>query len=214
MPGKGGYEVLEELRSDPETSGLRIFILSNLGQDKEVEDGKMAGADDYLIKANLTPEQLTERVRSTLAHTPKGRQGDESEDKEDEPMPEPPHSGTRILLIEDDQNLQEMYALRLRQDGHHVSTAGNGAWGLRLANDHDYDVIIMDMMMPAMQGYELLDKMRAESRNRKTPVIVISNSAQDKDVEDAKRHGVSAYFLKSQTTPAKLSKEVDHLLNT
>lgn len=212
MPGKDGYEVLEEMRSDPVTKNLRIYILSNLGQEDEVEQGKAAGADDFLVKANLTPEQLTAKVKEALAMPPGGKIGATLKDNNEEEQKQP-HQDKQILLIEDDSTLQEMYALRLRQDGCHVSTAGNGAWGLRLANDKKFDLIVMDMMMPAMHGYELLDKIRKESVNKDTPVIVVSNSAQDKDIQEAKSHGAVAYFLKSQITPAKLSKEAANLLS-
>jgi len=213
MPGIDGYETLEELKSDPSTKYIRVFILTNLGQDQEVKKGQATEAEEYLVKANLTPEQLASKVKTALAS------GSESKTRtatgKEASAPETDnqiHDGRQVLLLEDDKSLQEMYALRLRQDGCHVSTAGNGAWGYRLARDKEFDVIVLDIMMPALNGYGFMDKVRQSSRNRKTPIIVVSNSAQEADIREAKDHGADSYFLKSRITPAKLSKEVDRLL--
>ena len=67
LPQKDGYQVLEELKQDENTKDITVIILSNLGQSAEVKKGKEGGADDYLIKANLTPGQLVEKIEKKLS---------------------------------------------------------------------------------------------------------------------------------------------------
>jgi CheY-like chemotaxis protein len=206
MPGMDGFEVLKILRADPETKSLKIFVFSNLGQEDEIERGLQEGADKYLIKANLTPGQLLEKIEEALAEERKQNKTDKKiktvVKKEKQ----------KILLIEDENDIIAMYDLSLRQAGFEIDIARNGAWGLKLARANKYDLITMDVVMPAMNGVELLRKLREESLHSNIPIIVLSNSAQDQDIAEAKKNGATAYLLKAKITPANLVKEIKKYL--
>jgi len=81
----------------------------------------------------------------------------------------------------------------------------------QIAQEKKFDIIVMDMMMPAMNGYEMLTKIKKDSINKKTPTIVISNSAQDDDIENAIKDGADKYLIKSSITPPKLIAEIEAL---
>ncbi len=66
MPGVGGFEVLEEVKGDPDTKDIPIVILSNLGQKSEVEKGLDMGAEDFLIKAHFTPREIIKKIKETI----------------------------------------------------------------------------------------------------------------------------------------------------
>jgi DNA-binding response OmpR family regulator len=200
MPGLDGFEVLRILRSDPLTENLKIFVFSNLGQEDEIERGLQEGADQYLIKANLTPEQLLNKIEEAL---------DEKKKKE---TAKAKNGMPKVLLIEDENDIIAMYDLSLRRAGFAIDIARNGAWGLKLARTKKYNLIIMDVVMPAMSGIELLKKLREESLQTDVPIIVLSNSAQDKDIKEAQERGAAAYLLKAKITPANLVKEIKKYL--
>jgi len=210
-----GFDVLRILRSDPRTENLKIFIFSNLGQDDEIERGLQEGADKYLIKANLTPAQLLIKIQEVFTDD---RKIEVKEDKKRNKnnfsslKQEVRGSAAKILLIEDENDIITMYDLCLNQEGYSVEIARNGAWGLKLAREKQFDLIVMDMVMPAMSGLELLKKIKAESLHQNIPILVVSNSAQDKDVEEAKNNGATDYLIKSLLTPAKLIKEIKKYL--
>jgi DNA-binding response OmpR family regulator len=201
MPDLNGFEVLRILRSDPLTENLKIFVFSNLGQEDEVERGLQEGADKYLIKANLTPGQLLGKIEETMTE---GERGKEAINAKNEKQ--------KVLLIEDENDIITMYDLSLRRAGFEIDIARNGAWGLKLARTKKYDLIIMDVIMPAMSGIELLRKLREESLQPEVPIIILSNSAQDKDIKEAREHGATAYLLKAKITPANLVKEIKKYL--
>ncbi len=67
LPGIGGFEVLVQIKNNPNLSKIPVIILSNLGQQEDVERGLKLGAVDYLIKANLTPREIIEKINNTLA---------------------------------------------------------------------------------------------------------------------------------------------------
>lgn len=214
MPGIDGFETLRILRSTPETQNTKIFVFSNLGQDDEIERGMQEGADKYLIKANLTPGQLLTKVEETFAEI-KQKKNDVSNHKgaNISSLKKTVENGAkRVLLIEDENDIIAMYDLCLNQEGYNVDIARNGAWGLKLAREQKYDLIIMDMVMPAMSGLELLKKIREESLQPNVPILVLSNSAQDKDIDEAKECGANDYLLKSLTTPTTLMKEIKKYL--
>lgn len=118
----------------------------------------------------------------------------------------------KVLLIEDEEVLAEMYQLALGKAGFHVELARNGAWGVKLANGENFDIIILDMLMPAMHGHEAIEKLKNDDRTKDIPVVVLSNSAQDEDINKAKELGVAAYLLKAHVTPSKVVSEIKRIL--
>lgn len=212
MPKLNGYEVLKALRSHEVTKNLKVFMLSNLGQSDEIKDALDKGADGYFIKANLTPGQLCDNVHKILSgETLQGKRGmiikreeKETQRKEDR--------GISVLLIEDQEEIINMYKMRLESDGFNVTIAKNGAWGLKMSKEKKFDIIIMDVLMPAMNGVEMLKEIKKESANMDVPIVVVSNSAQDQDISDAKSAGATSFLLKSQITPGKLIKEIEKQL--
>lgn len=199
MPTMDGYEALEKIRKDKKIKNLKVCILSNLGQADEIERSIKIGVEGFLIKANLTPSQLVENVYKLLA----GEKLTKSRKKQ---------NNKSVLLIEDEDDIIEMYNMHLIKDGYDVGMAKNGAWGLKLAQEKKFDIIAMDMTMPAMNGYTMLKEIRKKSKNTDTPILVLSNSAQDEDVEKAMKYGATSYLLKSNITPSKLSKEIKKII--
>lgn len=214
MPKMNGFQVLEQLQEKNLLEGLRVYVLSNLSQKEEIEKGVSLGAEGFLIKASLTPTQIADFVHDVFQNKKKVTKNISVKEKDAESkIKQEEKNGLKILLIEDEKAIADMYEMRLQKAGFEVELAGNGAWGLKMAHKMRYDLIIMDIMMPAMNGCEMLKKIKKESLNHDVPVIVLSNSAQDKDIEEAKQCGAVGYLLKSKITPVKLIKEAKKVLN-
>jgi len=101
-----------------------------------------------------------------------------------------------------------MYQARLEREGMFVQPSMNGAWGLNMAKKRKFDVIIMDMNMPAMNGFQAIVKIRENKKNTKTLIMVLSNSAQDAEITKAKKLGADVFLVKSRITPSRLVKEI------
>ena len=220
IPGIDGYQVLKKLKAGKDTKNIKVYILSNLGQSQEINKGFTNGADGYLIKASLTPSQLLNNIKNIFAGKTVGLKRKRFEDKENnssfrkvsgKPGPKMDKK-VDILVVEDEEAIADMYKIGLEKEGYRVEIAKNGAWGLKLAKDKKFAVIVLDMVMPAMKGHEAIRELKAGDETKNVPIIVLSNSAQDDDIREAKKIGVSRYLLKSQITPAKLTKEVKRLL--
>ncbi|MFH1427909.1 MAG: response regulator [Patescibacteria group bacterium] len=213
LPGMDGYEVLEKLKQDKSTKDIKVYILSNLGQKEEIDRGLAAGAEGYFIKANLTPSQLVANIEKIFSGKAAGikKKNQKNGDKK-VVAANTKINGKSVLLIEDQKAIVEMYKLRLEKDGYRVEVARNGAWGIKLAKNNKFDIIVMDMVMPAMNGYDAIEILRADNQTKNVPIIILSNSAQDKDIAKAKKLGATSYLLKSKITPSKLVKEIKKII--
>jgi len=216
MPIMNGFQALEAIRNDQETKNLLVVILSNLGQQEELKAGIEKGANAFLIKASLTPNDLVVKARELLSMEKKNVVDREVvyNDQGNTEVVKAEHNGMDILFIEDNKEIIQMYSLRFQSSGYGVKLAENGAWGVKMAQEKKFDVIVMDMMMPAMNGYEMLKAIKKDSKNIDTPIIVISNSAQDAEIEKSLELGANKYLLKSSITPSGLVEEIEKLVKT
>jgi DNA-binding response OmpR family regulator len=115
---------------------------------------------------------------------------------------------TKVLIIEDDELLREIYATKLSLEGFKVDTADDGAQGLEKALRSKPDVILLDMLMPNMDGLEFLKAYRIQNTNPKCKTLVISNKSSVSEINQAKAMGVVEYLIKSQHTPAEIARRI------
>jgi CheY-like chemotaxis protein len=113
-----------------------------------------------------------------------------------------------IVMIEDDPAIAEMYASQLILDGYRVLTANDGEAGLDLVRSARPDLVLLDILLPVMEGFEFLDRLRDDPALAATPVLVLSNYADPRMTRAGIERGARAYLIKSRTTPAELSAHV------
>ena len=114
----------------------------------------------------------------------------------------------KILLIEDEKEVAELYKLKLTLDGYEVITAENGQEGLDKANSYRPELIFLDIKMPEMDGFEVLKKLRATARTKDIPVVVLSNFDEQDLIEKGLTLGANEYLIKSQFTPEDISNKI------
>lgn len=110
----------------------------------------------------------------------------------------------KILLIDDDIVLLKLYSTRLAADGHEVTTVSNGEEGLETVRSFKPDLVILDLLMPRLNGFGFLEALRADRDVAHTPVVVFSSVAQGEQIERLRSLGVSTYLNKITTTPTEL----------
>lgn len=112
----------------------------------------------------------------------------------------------KILIIEDEKDFISAIAALLEAEGYEISLANDGMEGLQKAKAAQYDLIIMDVMMPKMDGYKLCRMLKFDTKYKKTPVIMLTAKSQDQDRLTAEQCGSDAYILKSQNPDILISK--------
>ena len=115
----------------------------------------------------------------------------------------------KVLLIEDDEAAAEMYRLRLAADGYTVVLAHDGEEGLRMATDEAPDFIYLDLRLPGLDGFEVLESLRAEPATTHIPVIILSNYGEPELRERGLKLGALEFLVKADTTPGQLSTKVE-----
>jgi len=115
----------------------------------------------------------------------------------------------KVLLIEDDVAAAEMYRLRLVADGYSVVMASDGNQGLRMAADEAPDFIYLDLRLPGLDGFEVLERLRAGETTMHIPVIILTNYGEPELRERGLKLGALEFLVKADTTPAELSESVE-----
>ena len=114
----------------------------------------------------------------------------------------------KILLIEDEQLMIELLERRLIQEGYEVAVAKDGVEGLEKMKEVKPDLILLDIIMPRMGGFEVMEKMNENEEFKKIPIIVVSNSGQPVELDRAKRLGAKDWLIKTEFDPQEVIDKV------
>ncbi|MBI5621608.1 response regulator [Candidatus Falkowbacteria bacterium] len=117
-----------------------------------------------------------------------------------------------ILLVEDDAFLAGMYKTKFEMEGFAVVTADDGLKGFQLAKDKKPDVILLDILLPKMDGFEVLDKIRASKDTSAIPVILLTNLGQKEDVKKGLERGANGYLIKAHFMPSEVVQKIKSVL--
>jgi CheY-like chemotaxis protein len=118
----------------------------------------------------------------------------------------------KILIIDDEEPILKMYSSALT--GHDVITAKNGEDGLKLAQDEQPNLILLDIIMPKMNGLDVLEKLRTGKETESIPVMMLTNLPQEASADKARSLGAQNYFVKAEFEPEKLAEEVNRALES
>jgi DNA-binding response OmpR family regulator len=119
----------------------------------------------------------------------------------------------KIAIIEDDLAIAQMYRLKFESVGYKVEIAENGKLGLELCEQMKPDIILLDLMMPEMNGDEMLEKMRSTDWGKHVKVIVLTNVGQQEAPDKLKDLHVSDYVVKAEMTPSQVADLVNKELS-
>jgi CheY-like chemotaxis protein len=119
----------------------------------------------------------------------------------------------KILLVDDDIFLRDMYATKFKEHGDEVVSVESGEQALQKVASSFFDVIIMDMVMPAMTGIELLTALKAVESAKNTKCIVLSNQGEESDLSSAYAQGAVGYIIKATSIPSEVVAKVHSLVS-
>ncbi len=115
-----------------------------------------------------------------------------------------------ILLVEDDQMLVKMYVIKLEKEGFIVDIALNGKEGLDKLKAKQYDVVLLDLMMPEMDGFEMIRVYNSSNEYKRAPILILSNLGQKEDIDQAIELGIGEddYIVKANMTPTEVINKI------
>lgn len=108
--------------------------------------------------------------------------------------------------------LAGMYSEKFKMSGYDAKGAHSGAEGLEMAGSFMPDIILLDIIMPRMDGFVVLKKLKKDEKTASIPVVMLTNLGQNDDIEKAKRLGARDYFIKANHTPIEVIRKVEEIL--
>ncbi len=119
-----------------------------------------------------------------------------------------------ILIIEDDRFLRELIARKLSNEGYNISEAIDGEEGIKKIKEEKPDMVLLDLILPGIDGFEVLSQMKDKSEESvsKIPVIILSNLGQREDVERGLKLGAVDFLIKAHFTPGEIIEKVKSVL--
>jgi DNA-binding response OmpR family regulator len=177
LPGVDGLGVLRRLRADPETRDVPVIIISVL-DNREL--GLTLGADDYFVKP-VDRDALLERLAALV----------------------PREVGGRVLVIDDDPSLHELVAAGL-PERYRLLHAHTGRDGVELARRERPDVVLLDLMMEGMDGFEVAAVLKGDEATRQLPIVVLTAKEMDREDRERLQGKIAALVHKTDCSPARL----------
>jgi len=118
----------------------------------------------------------------------------------------------KILVVEDDKFLRELIARKLREEDYEVSEAVDGEEGVKKIQEEIPDLILLDLILPGIDGFEVLSKIKEDPQLSQIPVIILSNLGQRDDIEKGLKLGAIDYLVKAHFTPAEIIEKIKKAL--
>lgn len=118
----------------------------------------------------------------------------------------------KILIIEDDKFLRELIARKLMENNFSISEAIDGEEGIKKIKEEKPDLILLDLILPGIDGFEVLGRMKEDEEVSSTPVIILSNLGQKEDVEKGLNLGAVDYLIKAHFTPSEIIEKIKNAL--
>jgi DNA-binding response OmpR family regulator len=209
LPDADGRNLLVDLRSRPGTEEIPVIVLSGNTSPLAKSECIALGANAYVEKP-FDPDSLIATVTAYLLHNP-GRAGETPSNPADASAKETSPASRRVLLAEDDRVTAALILHRLERDGYEVVHCSDGFSAFEEAQRGDYGLIILDVKMPGMDGFEVLGRLRELDGGRGAPIVMLTAMGREEDVVKAFELGANDYVLKP-FSPHELTARVRRLV--
>lgn len=120
----------------------------------------------------------------------------------------------KVLLVDDDLTLNQMYEERLKMEGFEVATARDGQEAVAKAKSEKPDIVLLDIMMPGVDGFQVLETLRKLTETQKTPILLVTALIQETMRIKGKQLGATDFIIKSEITPGQLVGKIKEYLHS
>lgn len=118
----------------------------------------------------------------------------------------------KILIVEDDKFLRELITRKLVSEGYQTVEAADGEEGVRVTKSEKPDLVLLDLILPGIDGFEALTRIRRDEETINIPVIILSNLGQKEDIERGLKLGATDYLIKAHFSPGEIIEKVSSIL--
>jgi len=207
LPDIDGYEILAKKHADVMLSKIPVFLLSTQGSPlnmRKVPEGSVA---DFIVALDPDPSDIASRLDKYFSHDT------DTDEVSSAKNTKSTSKGKKVFWVEDDKLIGSILAKKFISAGFELAHFTNGEEGFSYLKTNTPDIIILDVMLPGMDGFEILQKAHMEDRLKKVPSIILSNLSKASDFEKAKLLGASKYLVKAASSLDQIVEEVRKLTN-
>jgi CheY-like chemotaxis protein len=202
LPDMDGYEVLARKQEEPLLAKIPVFLLSMQGVAINMRNIPPYSVSEVIISLNTKTVDITQKVNDFLGH---GSTEIASEAK-------PPSSDKKKLLwVEDDKLIGTILAKKIVSSGFDLVHVKDGEEALNSLMGRIPDVIIVDLILPGLNGFEILEKIKNDDRFKNVPTMVLSNLSKVSDIDRAKSLGAKKFLVKASTSLDQVIVEIKDL---
>ena len=199
LPGMDGYDLLAAKSFDKTITKIPVIVVSNMGLPVDMKRLPSVGIREYFIKTHIDAGEVVDRICGILGCAP-------------DPVAKP-KKPVKILWVEDDKFLSDILSKKFISLGYNLMKANNGGEALKLVENETPDIIMLDIVMPDLNGFDVLQKLKMQDRFKKTPVIMLSNLSSPADIEKAKKLGADAFIVKAAVSLDEIVEQVERLVD-
>jgi PAS domain S-box-containing protein len=189
MPIKDGWQVLKELKRHPICKDIPIIIIS-ITDEKKL--GFSMGAVDYFVKP-VNKDELLNAISKVPLRIQKQKEH------------------PKVLIIDDDKTAAELIQVILEAEGYEVIKTMNGKDGVRMAGSENPDLIILDLIMPDISGFNVAYQLKQQPATRNTPIIILTSMDVDEDTKEQMEGFITTIMSKSRFTKKDLLREINSI---
>lgn len=214
LPNMNGYEILEAKQKDNSIASIPVIIISNSGQPVEINRALALGVKDYLVKAQFEPEEVLVKVRAQFRKSEEfTSSADSLENAINKKATTANLAGKKIMWVEDDQFLNDIIARKLSTTKCIFFHASEGEEAIKIINREIPDVVMLDIVLSGIDGFEILRRIKSDSKTKHIPVILLSNLGQASDIEKGKSLGAVRFMVKATVTPDEIIDQIKDVVN-
>ena len=182
-----GIEVLEKIKEEEHLSPIPVIVLSDIEQSTDMDKMNELGFKDCFIKNEFSLDELLERIKEKI---PVNVEVHESNSKNG-------LEGIKILVVEDDEFFIDILSIKLNAEGSELKYASDGESAIEILKDFKPQILLLDITLPGINGFELLEQVKNDGAMDDVSVIVLSNLLEQEDIKKGLELGVKEFLVKA-----------------
>lgn len=122
------------------------------------------------------------------------------------------NSNPKILLVEDDDSISEMYKMKFEREGYQIILLKEGKGVLEKIKQEKPNMVLLDIILPQENGFDILEELKQDTSTKNIPVFMLTNLGQQEDIDKGKQLGADGYIVKANTTPSQVLEKIKNQL--
>ena len=197
LPGLDGYDLLSAKSFDKDITKIPVIVASNMGLPIDMKRLPSVGIREYFIKTHIDAGDVVDKVCDILGCAPA-------------PVA-PRKKKSKILWVEDDKFLSDILMKKFTSLGYEMLKANNGSEALAIAEKETPDMVLLDIIMPDINGFDVLQKLKTQDKFKNVPIIMLTNLSTPGDIDKSKKLGAAGYIVKAAASLDEIVNQVEKL---